>query len=135
MLQHADHRLGSGPDNAARVAAESWQANRSLLDALNAPLGGRAVAVAAYANHGRWVVECPDCRGAQLASPSDPRFMCNCCGNVAAGGAWRPVIWPKNRDAIEEQLAARPPENRNWSPGESLAQLRRENEAHMKAGA
>lgn len=135
MLQHADHlEWTSGPDIAAQVAARVWQAPRPLLEALMAPLGPASIAVEVYANHGRWVVECPDCRGAQLASPSDRRFMCNCCGNVAVGGDWRPVVWPKAREVIEDLLSARPAENQNWRPGETRKQLHAENEWHMKGG-
>lgn len=135
MLQRADLFIMGGPDVAAQMTARYWQAERPLLEALLAPLGPASVAVEAYVNHGRWVVECPDCAGAQLASLSDPRFMCNCCGNAGVGGAWRPVIWPKARQGIEDLLEVRPPENQNWRPGETAKQLRAENRAHMKGGA
>ena len=74
-------------------------------------------AIEAYANHGRWVVECPDCHGAQLACRTDARFLCNECGNVAIGGLWRPVTWPGDLEEIEAELHRRPlRQNRNWIP-------------------
>lgn len=121
--------------DAVQEAARQWTAPRSLLEAMNAPTGGKSVAVQVYVNHGRWIVECPDCRGAQLASPTDRRFMCSDCGNVDAGGAWRPVIWPSDKQAatIEELLALRPVENQNWRPGETARQLHAENRERMGA--
>lgn len=96
----------------------------------NAPVGDDDEAVKAYVNHGRWVVECPDCHGAQLACKTDRRFMCHCCGNQYVGGRWRAVVWPSERQvaAIEKLLVARPDEvNRNWV-GESFAKLKQEND-------
>lgn len=116
-------------DSAAHVAMTAWTAPREMAAALNADLGPRSVAVAVYANHGRWIVECPDCRGAQLAHPVDQRFMCNSCANAAVGGLWRPTLWPKNRADIESALHVRPVEARNWINGETVAHLRAENKS------
>jgi ribosomal protein L37AE/L43A len=135
LLEQADHLdWAGGPDTAAQMAALHWQAPTPLLEALNARLGPKSVAVEVYANQGRWIVECPDCRGAQLASVADPRFMCNCCGNVQIGGVYRPVVWPKAREQVEGLLADRPRENQNWRPGETVKQLRAENAFFMKGG-
>jgi hypothetical protein len=76
-----------------------------------------------YANQGRWIAECPDCAGAQLASPLDLRFMCVCCANFTIQGMWWPIVWPTNRSAIEAALVGRRPENQNWAWGESIADL------------
>lgn len=81
----------------------------------------------AYVNHGRWVVDCPDCNNAQLACRTDRRFMCNDCGNIALGGLWRPVEWPANPQAIETVLESRPMENQNWVPGETVQMLAADN--------
>lgn len=132
-MQDADQLLGAvGPDNAALMAARAWAAPRPLIEALTAPTGPASVAVPVVANHARWVVECPDCHGAQLASPSDRRFMCDTCGNASVGGKWRPVTWPTDQDAIAAILADRPAENQNWQPGESIKALRAENGQHMR---
>ena len=94
----------------------------------DAPTAGDPIVV--YANEGRWIAECPDCRGAQLASHHDPRFMCVECANVANGGAWRPLTWPQDRPAIEQVLDGRQPVNQNWAPGETVADLAAANTAH-----
>ena len=53
------------------------------------------------------------------------------CGNVQVGGAFVKVTWPKNADAIEVVLCERlDPSTRNWTPGESVADLKRENVEH-----
>jgi len=81
-------------------------------------------------NHGRWVVECPDCHGAQLACFDDHRFMCNECGNVAVGNLWRAIEWPANRAAIEDAVIGRPEANQNWLPVETVADLQRQSAAY-----
>ena len=92
-----------------------------------------APTVAAYANHGRWVVAC-ECGGAQLASDHDLRFWCVDCRNASVGGAWRRVEWPADAAAIDATLAARPDaETRNWVVGETAFDLVRENVAHEVA--
>lgn len=95
------------------------------------PAAGTAAArhaVPVVANHGRWVVTCPDCHGALLAHPADPRFLCVDCGNAAIGGKYRPVTWPKQHERIGEILDARgAPSLRNWLPGETVVELEEEN--------
>jgi len=80
-------------------------------------------------NQGRWIVRCPACAGAENADPDEPWFYCLSCYNGAFDGRWLPVQWPAERAAIEVELLKRPQaENRNWlPPGESVADLRREN--------
>lgn len=91
----------------------------------DAPTAGAPVP--AVVNHGRWIVMCPDCPGAQLASMGDARFMCTYCGNVANGGAWRPVLVPAQRAQIETVVESRPDlKTQNWA-GEALADLVAEN--------
>lgn len=103
-----------------------WQCPGVPLEqALQQPTG-KVEAAAAYVNQGRWVVDCPDCHGAQLACSTDRRFMCVECANVVVGGVWRPVLWPRNAAAIEEALASRLPVNANWFPGETVETLREE---------
>lgn len=82
----------------------------------------------AEVNHGRWIVRCPFCPGAEMADLNDPRFFCLSCYNVPIGGKWLPVQFPANRAALEAELLKRPAsESRNWLPHESVADLRREN--------
>ncbi len=78
----------------------------------------------AYLNHGRWVVDCPDrdCAGAELASNL---FVCENCKRVG------PVEWPEHKTLIDEITSLRPvPETRNWIPGETVNNLRKENMSH-----
>ena len=92
--------------------------------------------VYASVNHSRWIVECPTagCGGAQVASETDPRFLCHLCQNAAAGGKWLHVVWPgiEERAEIERVLLARELDNRNWRPGETIDFLKAENIAHYR---
>ena len=86
--------------------------------------------VSPVVNHGRWIIPCPWCFSASMASRDDPRFLCVECRN---GGTerWARVVWPDAKDTIEELLTMRPdPRTRNWAPPESAADLLAENEAH-----
>jgi hypothetical protein len=84
----------------------------------------------AYANHGRWVVECVQrrpfvCRDALQMRPGDDLFICPTCGTYAE------IVWPHDWALIEELLNARPdPATRNWEPGETTTWLLTENLAH-----
>lgn len=104
----------------------TWVSPEPIEKAMRARTAPRPASVPAEVNEARWVVQCPDCGGAQLACRSDRRFMCNECGNVAIGGLWRPVDWPAEAEAIEAELAQRPEANQHWRAGETLEQLRDE---------
>lgn len=87
--------------------------------------------VAARVDHGRWIVQCPDCQGAAMVWPDQPLYLCRGCWNAMVGGRWRRVSLPTNRDEIEAALAIRPLEKtRHWRPGESVMDLWRENSDH-----
>jgi hypothetical protein len=106
-----------------------WTAERDVDQAMAAGLGDQSTAIEAVVNHGRWLVICPDCRGAQLATPTDHRFMCCNCGNTAVDGLWRPVAWPDEAETIAFRLHERDVNwLQNWSPGETAADLDAENE-------
>ena len=80
-----------------------------------------------YANHGRWVVDCP-CGSAQLASRDDPRFFCSECLNAWALGKWVGLEWPSAHEEIEGLLMQRPDiRTQNWNPSESVLALAIEN--------
>lgn len=110
----------------------------------------------AYANYGRWVVECPDCNSALAVKDfSRPaayvRFGCIECGRGLTIAAWEaaqrlpmerraaalPALavdmraqyaMPEQVDEIERILLRRPlAQNRNWVPGETLIDLERQN--------
>lgn len=120
-------RAPRGPDDHI-----PWHADVTvgvpLEQALSAASAPASEAVHVVINHGRWVVNCPACGGAQLGCPTDPRFMCNECANLAVGGLWRPVVWPKEAAEIAALIAARADATaQNYDPGETLAELREQN--------
>jgi len=84
----------------------------------------------AYMNHGRWVADCPEeCSFSALAKIATPYIDCPEHGRHSA-------IFPIGREEIEAELNKRPVDkvlgakHANWRPGETLADLRAENEAH-----
>lgn len=82
----------------------------------------------AEVNHGRWVVPCPWCPNAQLGDPEVAEFLCNECLNDGTG-KWVVVEYPDDVVAVEAALDERQRlENRNWLPGESIANLHAEAE-------
>lgn len=94
----------------------------------------RGTPLAAYANHGRWVVDCDQCTGAQLVCLTDLRFVCVECGNAHQGGAFRPVKMPTALEELGALLDERGDQRmRNWSPGESVKQIRDENKLLREA--
>ena len=84
-------------------------------------------AVPARIEHGRWLVDCPGCSGAELADISEPVFLCLSCGNSFSGHLPVAVRFPRERTAIEAALERRPRENQNWTDKESVADLMAEN--------
>ena len=96
------------------------------------PQGGMADAapLKARVNHGRWLVDC-ECSGAEIAF-DECVFMCQSCWNAQHKHQYRPVLFPQGRQAIEQTLLQRPVPNRNWEPGDTLTQLKAENEAHKE---
>jgi hypothetical protein len=95
------------------------------------PLTERADAPPIHAriNHGNLIADCPDCGGAEFVWQEGPYlFLCASCLNGAVGGKWRRVALTQDYAAIVAALAVRPlPQNRNWEPGETATDLRREN--------
>jgi hypothetical protein len=88
--------------------------------------------VQAFAHRGSWLAKCR-CGSAALACQTDPRFFCIDCGNIEVEGAWLVVEWPEDVDAIEEILMKRMYRvNKNWTPGETLADLQAENDEHTQ---
>ena len=88
----------------------------------------------AHINHGRWIVECGVCHTAVLMDDQDLVFYCPGCGT---DGQWRRVIMPDptERAEIERLLLLRQgwhdkAPTRNWTPGNTLADLQRENLQH-----
>ena len=118
IVQHED----VFQEDYLRFVARHCKAKALLLPRLEQVQGELATSV----NHGRWIVDCPDCNGAQIASRMG-LFFCVDCGNVANRGCWYAVRFPTEQTVIDAVLLTRPPKNRNWQPGETLEQLRAEN--------
>ena len=85
--------------------------------------------------HGRWIVDCvsDDCRAVLLAD----RSVCECrdvsvCDHPSIPcGVPIVAAFPDDRADIDRLLGQRPRRlNRNWSPGETVADLKRENLLH-----
>jgi hypothetical protein len=117
----------------AEWAVRRFWRRKDLAPSYHAHTRGRARGMAVeldarlfvFLEFGRWIVQCPDCNDAQFASFTDPRFMCVGCLNEAVGGAWRPVVWPDNAEAIERKLLTRKPRHgraakrlHNWQPSD-----------------
>ena len=84
----------------------------------------------ARVDHGRWIVDCPDCSGAEYVWDDVLLMQCCSCWNQGVGRKWRRVSITPQRPQIESILKARPQtENRNWRSDESLTKLRGENRA------
>jgi protein-arginine kinase activator protein McsA len=80
-------------------------------------------------NHGVWQTGCPFCGSAQHAAETVRLFYCAVCMNHDVGNRTVPAKWPRNAAAVEEQLGRRPfPRQRNWEPGETIRDLKREDE-------
>ena len=87
--------------------------------------------IQARVNHGRWIGDCPFCAGAEFVWFQTPSwFFCLSCRNEKAGGKWLPINVPTNYQKIEKLLSIRPRQNQNWEPGETLAQIKRENKEY-----
>lgn len=86
-------------------------------------------------NWGKWVVRCPDCPSAQKAPFSDRRFYCTDAECPRPHGRlWYIVEWPTDWPEIEALIAVRGSrDHRYWIPGETLAQLQADNDAHPEA--
>lgn len=90
---------------------------------------GQEEPILAYISRGAWLAHCPDCRGVEYAW-EECFFVCCSCLNSKVGHKVRRSAFPAERKEIEELLEARPLLNRNWYPGETLADLKRENREH-----
>lgn len=121
------------PGNAlipASRGAEWALSHWSRLDVPRFTPQGVAIAptVSVVVHQARWIAECPECAGAQLACRTDRRFFCTSCLNEHAGALWLRVGWPSDPAAIERALRPRMTVNCNWLPGETVADLLAENE-------
>lgn len=82
----------------------------------------------AHINHGNWLVRCP-CGGYEYVWEEGWVF-CFSCANNYIGHKFRKTTFPSIRAEIEGIMKVRPLHNRNWNLGETLDDLRKENEEH-----
>lgn len=93
----------------------------------------------------RWIAECEHplyrgrdrgdepCGRALVVEPDDPVFYCpSACAHAGtvAGGRWRRVVFPDERELVEAVLLMRHPADRHTLPGETAIMLGMENAAH-----
>lgn len=83
----------------------------------------------ARVEYARWIVDCPNCNGAEFAF-EDNLFLCSLCKNSDIEGKARKVKMPRERKQIEMILAKRPIKNRHWNPNQTVKDLERENTSH-----
>jgi hypothetical protein len=78
-----------------------------------------AAPVYARMNYGRWLADC-ECKAAVMLfrGKAGQWFWCPNCGNAAAGGKMRPVIWPGGRAQIDLDKGSLPAALANWDPAE-----------------
>ncbi len=93
--------------------------------------------VEAVVNHGRWIASCPaSCGNAIVVSQREPWYICTDCGSEENGGQWYRVVFPEEKAEIEAALTARSAKrpfqapSRNWTPGETVKDLKAENLEH-----
>lgn len=90
----------------------------------------------ALLNHGVWRAWCPDCPfAAEDVWRGHNVFWCMRCGNLKAGRAWRPLIWPNNLEEIEAILADYPAPAQNWEPWGVPVDIKAEADAWVEHAA
>lgn len=104
-----------------------WLARRNRLLVRPAPLG----TVSAYLNWGRWVADCPFCRGAEVVGKQSKLFFCLSCGMIENGHHTMAVRFPEDIAEIEAALADEPVARQNWQAtgNMGLAAAERQREA------
>lgn len=107
----------------AASGAKRRLAQRNIIQRI--PIEGKPLK--SRVEYGRWIVDCPNCGGAEFAF-EDRLFVCSLCQDSDIGGKPRRVVMPRNRRRIEELLGRRFILNRHWLSGESIKKLKAEND-------
>jgi len=84
-------------------------------------------AIIPYINHGRWLVECPNCHSAVQTSRDFDYYICPECGSPENDSQWYNVGYPIERAELEAALLKRPLISQNWNYLETVADLKKEN--------
>lgn len=112
---------------AAYLAAIAQAMHKRLRTRAEGTVTESADPVAAYIDHGRWVLDCR-CGAGNSVHPDWRLAGCYACGTI-----WTNVQIPLDRAVIERVLLARPKAvNRNWRPEEPVSKLEEENAVHLK---
>lgn len=119
-----------GIDDHRGIAAgnPSPDGNRTL------PTNAVAEVVPAIARveHGRWIVDCPFCRGAEFFNATSGLFFCCGCRNAQVDNSYLAVLAPDAKTRAEIALVlcedVDRDEWRNWNPTETVDDLRRQAE-------
>lgn len=102
---------------------------RFFTPAYKAESATKVMPIFARVNQGRWIADCRDCTGAEVVF-DDGWTLCVSCILEDRGIDWRRVVFPRDRLAIEQALAPRRVENRNWEVEETVVDLLRDNMEH-----
>lgn len=110
-------RIQDGEDAARLMGFATHQAMRETLATRRGfrPRVGTQT-VTARIDAGRWVADCPYCRGAEVVSRTGKVFFCLSCGMAADGGRVRIVVFPVDVATVEATVADLTPGERYWSP-------------------
>ena len=87
-------------------------------------------------NYGRNMAECPLDGTAYVVNADEALFLCHHCANIWNRHQYARIVWPRDIESIRNVLARRPAVNiqhapsRNWTPDESLADVKRHNREH-----
>jgi hypothetical protein len=131
-MEHDDCIQGpcEGMAHAGVTDADSYRGvHRKALEVKGQATTENNTPINAYINHGRWVVNCPECNGAGLASRTIKVSCCFDCGAV-----FTQVVFPRLAPTIEQTLLKRPDiASRNWTT-ESIMELVQENKNHGVKG-
>lgn len=104
--------------SASGMAKDKLEERRAI-DKLKRHGGKPLLARIEYA---RYIVDCPNCNGAEFAF-EDKLFFCSQCQNSDIGGEARRVKMPNERKQIEEELGKRPIINRHWKPDKDVEEI------------
>lgn len=119
MILEQPHFLAGAPSTVPAMRAHWDQFLAERRGGLKTHDGGKTVQ--AYVSENRWVADCPGCNGGIACWSENPEGCCLTCGGIYK------VQYPADHAAIATTLEKRPPLNRNFRVGETVAQLEREN--------
>jgi len=120
ILGPREHHMVRTPDEyqqaqAKFIAQRQEKGARYEIHQVDTPVNARV-------DHNTWVVDC-ECGAGNAVDPTWPAAYCFGCGAIHNN-----VVWPLNRERIEEILLQRVDvTKRNWRIGESEEDLTREN--------